>query len=44
MPWKNSCVGRRVKDSCLLEQPLASVDAFPDPRQMEPVSYTAALQ
>lgn len=43
-PWKNNCVGREVKGSCLLEQPLASVGAFPDPRQMEHVSCPAALQ
>lgn len=35
MPWKNSCIGSKMKDSCLLEQPLASVDVSPDPRQME---------
>jgi len=44
MPWKNSYVGSKVKDSCLLEQSLASVDVSPDPRQMEDVSYPAALQ
>lgn len=43
MPWKNTCIGRKVKDSCPLQQLLASVDVSSDPRQMEHVFYPAPL-